>query len=305
VLRGQAILSLFEGIQMPDDIAVILDLVGPEAVAVAAGMAAGFDPVFTFDNWPHPLGVVPSHLTLGAALYYRPLFLRERAHRPGRAPPVFVLDRNRLAHYTDEESQFDNRYVARLPTAANLRALGVKRILYVSPSKSDTHELDDLNDDFVAFRDASLDVKMMALSDLSEGPPAQVTQGGAPQPSQGSSPQLGSGGTHHYWYYGGYPHTHLFFWPSYGWHTSRVPVQIQRAPPPAPSRLSGGQAYRPAPRPTIFSSRTLGGGPGIGKQKPTGFGRVSVRASRSSGAITGVRTGRTGSFGRSSGSGSS
>src|SRR5207248_1309850 len=87
-----------------------LDVQGPTSVAVAAGMAPGFDPVFVLDNWPHPLGVVPSHLTLGAVLYYRPLFMRLRGSRTGRAPPVFVLDRNRLARYTDEETQFDNRY---------------------------------------------------------------------------------------------------------------------------------------------------------------------------------------------------
>jgi hypothetical protein len=291
VLRGEAILSLFKGVQMPGDIAVILDLEGPTAVAVAAGMAPGFEPVFTFDNWPHPLGVVPSHLTLGAALYYRPLFMRTRDQRPLRAPPVFVLDRNRLARYTDEDTQFDNRYVARLPTAVNLNALGVKRVLYISPSKSDMRELDDLNDDFVALHDASIDVKVMALSDLSQEPPPQQTATGATQRSA--------------WYYGGYPHTHFFFWPNYGWHSSRAPVQLERAsaPLPPPAQLSGGNAYRPALRTTLFSSRTVGGGPGIGKQKPTGFARVSVRESRSTGDITGVRAGRSGSFGRAFSSG--
>jgi hypothetical protein len=284
ILRGEAILLLFKGVQMPSDIAVILDLDGPTSVAVAAGMAPGFDPVFTFDNWPHPLGVVPSHLTLGAILYYRPLFLRMRDERSGRAPPVFVLDRNRLARYTDEDTQFDNRYVARLPTAVNLDALGVKRVLYVTPGKSDMRELDDLNEDFVAFRNASIDVKVMPLSDL-EKPPAQST---AERPA---------------YYYGGHPYTHFLFWPSYGWHASRAPAPPFRVAPAL--QLSSGAAYRPALRPTIFSSRTLGGGPGIGKQKPSGFGRVSVRASRSTGSITGVRTGRSGSFGRAGGSGSS
>jgi len=47
----------------------------------------------------------------------------------------------------------------------------------------------------------------------------------------------------------------------------------------------------------------VGGGPGIGKQKPTGFARVSVRESRSTGNITGVRPGRSGSFGRAFSSG--
>jgi len=279
VLRGKSILSLFEAVKIPADTAVILDLDGPMAVAVAAGMAPGFDPVFVFDNWPHPLGVVPSHLTLGAVLYHRPTFLRARRARALPAPPVFVLDRNRLARYADEDDQFDNRYVARLPAAASLRELGIRHVLYVPPDKSDMRELDDLNDDFVALAAASIDVKSMPLTDLD-----------APGASGQSAPAT--------FYYGGGPHTHLWFWSSYGWHTPQV--QAQRATV-RPSNVSAGAAYRPALRPTIFSSRTLGGGTGIGKQKPTGFGRVSVRASRSTGSITGIRSGRSGSFGRAGG----
>ena len=286
VLRGAAIRSLFAGEQTPQDVAVILDVQGPTSVAVAAGMAPGFDPVFVLDNWPHPLGVVPSHLTLGAVLYYRPLFMRLRGSRTGRAPPVFVLDRNRLARYTDEETQFDNRYVARLPTPTNLQSLGIRRLLYIAPDQSDMRELDDLNADFVAFRDASIDVKVMPLSDLM--PPAQQT------------PQS------HGYYYGGHAHTHFLFWQTYGWYSSAPgrPALTQRTASPLP-QVSRGAEYRPAPRPTIFSSRTLGGGAGIGKQKPSGFGRVSVRTSRSTGSITAVRTGRSGSFGRAGSSGSS
>jgi hypothetical protein len=279
VRRGKSILSLFEAVKMPADTAVILDVDGPTAVAVAAGMAPGFEPVFVFDNWPHPLGVVPSHLTLGAALYHRPTFLRARAARAVPAPPVFVLDRNRLAHYADEDDQFDNRYVARLPTATSLRELGIRHVLYVPPGKSDMRELDDLNDDLVALAAASIDVKSMPLTDLD-----------APAPSGHAAPAT--------FYYGGSPHTHLWFWSSYGWHAPQV--QAQRATV-RPSNVSAGPAYRPALRPTIFSSRTLGGGTGIGKQKPSGFGRVSVRASRATGTITGIRTGRSGSFGRAGG----
>jgi hypothetical protein len=287
VLRGEAIRSLFEGAQTPRDIAVILDVDGPASVAVAAGLAPAFDPVFVFDNWPHPLGVVPSHLTLGAVLFYRPLFRGLRATRIGHLPPVFVLDRNRLARYTDEEKQFDNRYVARLPTAANLQSLGIRRVLYVVPDESDLRELDDLNADFVALRDASIDVKVLPLSDLT-GPTQSVAQA----PGR--------------YYYGGHPHTHFIFWNSYGWRSppSGQPSLAQRPAQPLP-HVSRGAEYRPTPRPTIFSSRTLGGGAGIGKQKPSGFGRISVRASRSTGSITAVRTGRSGSFGRAGAWGSS
>src|SRR5512134_2701213 len=43
-------------------LAVLADLPGPEAVAFAAGAATTFEPVLLLDNWPHPHGVVPSHL---------------------------------------------------------------------------------------------------------------------------------------------------------------------------------------------------------------------------------------------------
>jgi hypothetical protein len=290
VARGEAILSLFAAVQMPTDTAVILDLDGPSSVAVAAGMARGFDPVFTFDNWPHPLGVVPSHLTLGAVLYHRPVFLKNQRERKGQAPPVFVLDRRRLAHYTDQDSQFDNRYVAKLPTVENLRSLGVRHVLYVPPARTDLRELDDLNDDFVAFADASVDVKIMPLTDLDRAAPGAV-----------AAAPVGAPASH---YYGGYPHTHLLFWNSYGWHTPRaLPQRSLPAPARPPPNVSSGATYRPALRPTIFSARRTGGGPGVGKQKPSGFGVVSVRASRSTGRITGVRTGRSGSFGRAGSSG--
>ncbi len=165
--RGRALASLFTA--APAGVALVVDLPGPEAVAFAAGAASVFDPVFGFDNWPHPRAVVPAHLTLAAAAYYQPLFAKHPAGRA--APPMFVLDRRRLDAYTDESSQFDNRHVARLPAAAALRTLGVKRLLYVVPTDADTLELDDLNDDFVADAGAGIEMKRVAASALSTDPP--------------------------------------------------------------------------------------------------------------------------------------
>ncbi len=125
---------------------VIVDLDGPSAVAFAAGASTAFDPVFLFDNWPHPRGVVPSHLTLAAAAYYQPLFAKARAAGAGR-PPMFVLDRRRLASYADETTQFDNRYLAQMPPAASFGGFGAKELWYVAP-RSASVESDDLNDFF-------------------------------------------------------------------------------------------------------------------------------------------------------------
>jgi len=271
--RGAALADLFRPARAGDDsksdTALLVDLPGGEAMAVATAVANVFEPVFLFDNWPHPRGVVPSHEVVAAAVYYRPLLLAARAPRPEGTPPAFIIDSRRLNPYRDESDAFDNRYLARLPSAAALQRLGIRHLLYVTDDPVD-HEADDLNDDFVAFRDASIDVKMVALSDFWR------TGGGGPV------------GTYSY---GGSLHPHVWFWHSYGWYRAPAPAPHLE---PTPVGLSRGATFQPVARPTIFSSRSVGGMPGFGKQKPSGFGRVSYRSS-SSGEIS---IGRSGSLGR-------
>jgi hypothetical protein len=271
--RGAALVELFRpnhaGEASKSDTALLIDLPGPEAMAVATALASVFEPVFLFDNWPHPRGVVPSHDVVAAAVYYRPLLLAERATRGPGAPPAFIIDSRRLNPYRDDSDAFDNRYLARLPSAAALQRLGVRHLLYVTQNNV-ANEADDLNDDFVAFRDGGVDVKMVPLSDFH---PA-----GEP----------GSAGAYSY---GGSPQPRVWFWHSYGWYAPPAPSRHLGA---APTGLSGGETFRPASRPTIFSSRSVGGMPGFGKQKPSGFGRVSYRTS-SGGEIS---IGRSGSLGR-------
>jgi hypothetical protein len=143
----------------------VVDLDGPDSVAFAAGASGRFDPVFLFDNWPHPHGVVPAHLTLAAAAYYQPMFANAAMASPSGAPPapMFVLDRQRLATYTDSATQFDNRWVARMPGVQALRSLGIKRLLYVGPIGC-TRELDDLNDDLVTDHTAGISVCVLDVS---------------------------------------------------------------------------------------------------------------------------------------------
>jgi hypothetical protein len=223
--------------------------------------------------------VVPSHQTLAAAIYHRPDFVRTRAERPAPSPPAFVLDSNRLAPYRDQSDRFDNRYLARLPTGEALAQRGVERVLYVTANEQRT-ELDDLNDDFVAFRGKGLDVKMIALSDFSPAPLELLSANRLPP-------------THSTYYYGGHPMGHAFFWSSYHWSSRTYPRRSFSGS--LPRSVSSGGSFAPVARPTMFSSRTVGGIAGVGKQKPSGFGRVSYRSSggRSS-------SGRSGSFGRSS-----
>ena len=54
--QATAIADLFTRSEAPTTTAVILDLPGPDTVAVAAALSAVLDPIFCFDNWPHPQG---------------------------------------------------------------------------------------------------------------------------------------------------------------------------------------------------------------------------------------------------------
>ncbi len=196
---GKSLASLFNGLR--PETAVVVDLPGPLAIAFAAGLAETFDPCFTFENWPHPRGVVRAHLTLGASAYYQPLFGKMLNARKQPGPMALVLDRDRLAAYTDDASQFDNRYAAKLPTAAALKELGVKNVLYVVPDKDTVVELDDLNEQLVAYVGAGLSVKAVAAKDF--GPPGGTREAGAP------------------YYYGSSPWAHESFWDYYPWNSAR------------------------------------------------------------------------------------
>ncbi|MCU0657439.1 MAG: hypothetical protein MUF64_19920 [Polyangiaceae bacterium] len=278
--QGKALATLFQGAS--DDCAVLVDLDGPLAVAFAAGASSLFEPVFAFDNWPHPLGVVPAHLTLAAVAHYQPLFVKNKGSRPAsRVPPLFVLDRGRLNPYSSENTQFDNRYLARVPTGPNLLALGDRKLLYVVPSASYNREADDLNADFVAYGKSGIDVRMIAASDLT--PEAGPTAAPPGVPADDWPP----------YYYGGSAESHHGFWTESGWGPPPRPA------PRAPSGTSGlVKAYRPTPRSTQYNSA----GTGMSKTRPSTMGTMPVVVAATSGLIVGAAVSRSGSFGRYSSS---
>jgi hypothetical protein len=278
--RGRALATLFQG--APAGRAVFIDLSGAESVAFAAGLAGELEPVFLLDNWPHPRGVVPSHLTLGSAIYYRPLFLRLAQTRAVPSPPAFVLDRDRLSHYTDSSDRFDNRYLAKVPTTQNLQSLGVKQVIYVAPDSRRMEELDDLNADFVAYAAAGIEVRAVAANDFEIDWAAHK-----------AAPSIIPSPTYDFEYdpsycYGGSTHVHWVFWRVYGW---GIPPHAYRG---MPRRLSLAPSYRPRLRPTLYRS-------GMAKIRPSRFGRITIYRSRSSGRTVGGRFGRSGSWGRAGG----
>lgn len=346
--QGQALASLFE--EQPEAAlatAVLVDLPGPESVAFATALAGRFEPVYTFDNWPHPVGVVPAHLTLAAVAYHQPT-LRELAQkRTLPTPPVFVMDRQRLTPYTDQETQFDNRYMARMPSAEQLRKLGIKHVLYVAPGgKPPFQELDDLNEDFVAWRTAGLDVKLVAASDfqpdptetatpaVATGQPLAATDGGTSADAGTSALASAStattdGGTaadagtrvatagttsgSRRYYYGGSRMAHDSFWLVYPWALTRpshsMPGMVHSRPSAGilsmkdvarvPSNVSGGYAYEPIRRTTMFSAIPRGA-TGAFRPFPSGFGKVAMRTSANSRAILGPAFSSRSSWSRSS-----
>lgn len=299
--RGQALAREFlDFAENAGEVAFVIDLAGPESIALGAGMADSARLITTFDNFPHPLGVTPSHETLGAMLYYAAEIEAKQQKLSPSAPPVFLLDSKRLAAYGDADTQFDNRYLTKLPSAERFQERNIKSIIYVTPDRTRTEELDDLNEDFVEYKNKGLNVAMLPLSDFT--------------PTDGTGGQTQTGATEERrYYYGGSPGSHLLFFYAYPFfrpypaYASRYPGYAGASSMP---RSVAPPRYIPAPRPTMFSGTRIGSGSavGVGRSKPSGFGRATVRVAPS-GSVVGTRAGRSGfyspsrsgSFGRGGG----
>lgn len=287
--RGLGMREIIQKTKEPEKMCIICDIKGPEAIAYAAAMADIANPIITFDNWPHPLAVVPSHLTLGAMLFYAKEIEEKSKLRKADATPVFILDANRLNPYTDADNQFDNRYIAKLPPSDKLKGLNISNIIYAVPNENKQTESDDLNDDFATYKENGLNVAMLPLTSFQPSQEADKKELGTSELASTATTQPAV-----YHYGGGSSFLPYFFMyyafmrPSIGNYTpSRIP----------PTNLPRPN-YTPIRRNTMFSSATIGGARGVGKVKPSGFGRVSTRLSRD-GRLTGIRSGRSGSFGRS------
>jgi hypothetical protein len=262
--RGRSLAALLQPV--PRSVAVIVDLPGPEAVAFAAGAAGTFAPVFTFDNWPHPRGVVPAHKTLATAAGYQAALVTAAASRAATAAPLFVLDRYRLAPHDGSDAHFDNRYLARLPSPDALHQLGYPFVLYICPQSSDVHELDDLNDLFVAYAARGLSVHALGADAITRGADG--------------------------WRYGGSAATENAFFADYPFWPGAPKAHV-------PSGVDGqGPRYLPTRRQTAFSAPSAGSA-GSG-HAPADFALVPVVLA-GTGVLLGARMNRFGSWNRTSG----
>lgn len=304
-MAGRGLSTLFEG--APAGKAVMVDLPGPEAVAFAAGLANRFDPVFTFENWPHPTGTVPSHLTLAAAIDRLPTFESMTAARPATAPPAFVLDSNRLNAF--KTTEFDNRYVVAMPSADALKKMGIKEILLVRPKASD-QELDDQNATLTEWLKGGINVQLVPLDSFEPVPegkdpldygPAEegvhendsaVAMPTKAEPVEIAGSELDTSDTytsthrhrthHHYAGYG----AHFLFWSHYSFGRSRYRAR-------APSSSFRTTTYKPRARATKFG-RTA---------RPTGFGQSAVQSKGGKPTLSKSQSKSSGSWGRSRGGG--
>ncbi len=276
----------------------IADLPGPEAVALSAGLAGWADVIPAFDNWPHPSGVVPSHETLAAMIYYAAYVNEEKKQVPEPSPGLLLLDARRLSPYKDGDAQFDNRYLANVPLQDALQSQRVSNVLYMVPNRNQKNEGDDLNDEFVEYRDNKIQVSVFPLSDMEE-----VQERVAEKQPDGSTRTV----VHRNYYYGGGFGSHLGFLMLYSFLAPR-PFAFYNYPYGGGRRVTFNDTrptrrppnYTPRPRPTQFSGSRVGGGRGVGRTKPTGFGRTTVRSrgGRVTSVRGGSRSGRSGSFGR-------
>lgn len=299
--RAEGLRTLIASSANANQTLIIVDLPGPASIAVGAALADTASLVPVFDNWPHPLGVVRSHETLGAMIYYAHEIEEKRSKLKENAPIIMLLDGNRLTSYADQDTQFDNRYLAKLPPAAELKQRGIQQVIYLTKDETQAQELDDINEDFVEWQKNGVNVRMLRLSEFKPyDEPLTATTG--------TTGTTSSSVVHRHYYYGGSPLSHWWFYSHYYYSRPSVIYGYGGGrsipPPPVTSRPTfDPPTYRPVSRPTVFSASRVGassGVGGVGRTRPSGFGRTSVRMG-SDGRVSGTRSGRSGSYGRSGG----
>src|SRR5215510_3142307 len=205
--RADALRNLISQTPNPGQTLIISELPGPQSIALGAAMADTATLVPVFDNWPHPLGVVRSHETLGAMAYYAGEIDEKRSKLKEPAPAILLLDGNRLTAYTDQDTQFDNRYLAKLPPADQLKQRGVQQVIYLVKDESQKEELDDINDDLVEWQKQGINVRMLRLSEFKPvEEPTQATVAGTTTTT-----------VQRHYYYGGYPWGSWWFYNHYGY----------------------------------------------------------------------------------------
>jgi hypothetical protein len=97
-------------------------------------------PVCTFDNWPHPAGLLKSEVALAGLIRYASLMARAKPEWHKGLPPVWICDNGRLGVRPGRPRDFDNRYYlddSILPGLELLRQHQLQRVVYASSNMLD------------------------------------------------------------------------------------------------------------------------------------------------------------------------
>jgi hypothetical protein len=157
--------------------ALVLDLPGPVALALALEHAASFQPVPLFNSCPGP-GALIDNEPIRAGLSEGAAELRGRTPS-NTATPAFVLDSRRTEGLAKSGS-FDNRWVVfaqDFPSAARLLSGGVRRALLVQDGRREPRS--DLAHVLLRWQEAGLEI--LALDLAGEALPGAIV---VPRPSR-------------------------------------------------------------------------------------------------------------------------
>jgi hypothetical protein len=121
---------------------LILDCPALTSIALAAHLACQqcCQPVCTFDNWPHPDGLIKSELALAGLIRYAAVVAQARNRWHKGLPPVWICDSSRLGVSPGKPRDFDNRYYlddSLLPGIELLRQHQLQRVVYASIDVAD------------------------------------------------------------------------------------------------------------------------------------------------------------------------
>jgi hypothetical protein len=160
----------------------IVDLSGPDAVEVGAWLVtSGCQPVCTFDNWPHTLGLIKAERILGELLRWATTIAHARVTMKPDAPPVWICDSQRLGSRQGSPGEFDNRYYlddSILPGPALLRSTGIRQVVYVTSAMPEVPVI-DLEEYLSDVRKAGFGLFHVDLTKSLE--PSQLIVPGAPR----------------------------------------------------------------------------------------------------------------------------
>lgn len=181
--RADSMAADWAGSPSPPRRAVILDVPGVEATAIAVALAnVGWRPVPLFNGClghSPAVEVIPiiGSLLAGAGML-------QRLQIPAEAPPVFMLDSARMGSgKKPEPGVFDNRWVVfpqDFPSANHLKSFGITEALVVQDAARGARIPDDLSHVLMRWQEEGIRVMLSTFSEGQVDAPRSVE---IPRPS--------------------------------------------------------------------------------------------------------------------------